>query len=102
MPRVSANIAGTLPRFRGFPPASTATVKNADSAIGAQTDFYAWGLESGNDGLGQADLRAAGVQALDVGGGDPIVVFAVNTHKAWSSGLQRSSSTSSSTRTAIP
>ncbi len=87
VPRVSANIAGKLPRFRGFPPVSTATVTNAGSAIAAQTDFYAWGLESTNDGLGTADLRAAGVQAIDAGAGEFFVVFAVNTHTAWSSGF---------------
>jgi hypothetical protein len=87
VPRVSANITGSLPRFRGFPQASTATVKNVNSAIAAQTDFYAWGLEGPNAGLGKADLRAAGVQAIDVGAGEPLVVFAVNTHEAWSSGF---------------
>ncbi len=87
VPRVSANITGKLPRFRGFPQASTATVRNVDSAIAAQTDFYAWGLESPNAGQGKGDLRAAGVQAIDVGAGEPLVVFAVNTHEAWSSGF---------------
>ena len=87
VPRVSANITGTLPRFKGFPQASTATVKNVNSVIAAQTDFYAWGLESPSAGLGKADLRAAGVQSIDIGAGEPIVVFAVNTHKAWSSGF---------------
>ena len=87
VPRVSANVTGSLPRFRGFPQASTATVRNANSAIAAQTDFYAWGLQSPSIGLGKADLRAAGVQAIDVGAGEPLVVFAVNTHKAWSSGF---------------
>ena len=27
------------------------------------------------------------MQAIDVGAGEPLVVFAVNTHKAWSSGF---------------
>ena len=83
VPRVSANVAATLPRLKGSPPTATATVTNKDSAIAAQTDFYAWGLESPNEGLGKTDLRAAGAQVFDIG--VPVVSFAVNTYKPWSS-----------------
>jgi hypothetical protein len=87
VPRVSANVNATLPKLKGLPPTATAKVTNAGSAIGAQADFYAWGLESSNDGLGHFDLRSAGVQSLDFGIGDPLLVFAVNTYRGWSSGF---------------
>jgi hypothetical protein len=86
VPRVSANVNATLPKLKGLPPTATAKVTNAGSAIDAQADFYAWGLESPYDGLGHADLRSAGVQSLG-GGADPLLVFAVNTHRGWSSGF---------------
>jgi subtilisin family serine protease len=84
VPRVSSNVATTLPTLRGPTLAGNATVTNAGSAITATADFYAWGLDSQNSKLGRIDLRAAGVQSLDIGTGDPIVVFAVNTFASWS------------------
>ncbi len=54
-------------------------------------DVYAWGLSDGRDNVGEIDLRAAGVQALDTsvctGIADPsdrCLVFAINTWTPWS------------------
>src|SRR5207344_1293109 len=52
--------------------------------IAGTADFYAWGLESANDKLGQFDVRAAGVQSFPTTT-DATLVFAVNTFKAWTS-----------------
>ncbi len=86
VPRVSSNVGGSLPKFKGSPLASRVRLTNVGSLIAAQADFYAWGLDSPNAGLGIADLRAAGVQSFDFGG-DQLVVFAVNSFKGWSSGF---------------
>ena len=84
VPRVSSNVTATLSKLKGSPPSGAATIENHNSPIAATADFYAWGLESSNDRLGRIDLRAVGVQSLDFPG-DKILVFAVNTFKAWSS-----------------
>src|SRR5262249_23255009 len=47
-------------------------------------DFYAWGLSSTNSQLGRIGLRASGVQSIDIGIGDPILVFSVNAFAGWS------------------
>jgi minor extracellular serine protease Vpr len=83
VPRVSSNVTAMLPKLKGTPPTGNATLQNAGSPISATADFYAWGLDSPNDGLGRFDLRAAGVQSFDAGGGDRVVVIAINTFKAW-------------------
>jgi subtilisin family serine protease len=87
VPRVSSNVnAAALPKFTGSPKASRARLTNVGSLIPATADFYAWGLNSPNAGLGLADLRAAGVQSFG-NPANPVVVFAVNTFKKWSSGF---------------
>ncbi len=83
VPRVSSNVAAKLPKFNGLS-FSTASVTNASANITGTADFYAWGLESPDVGLGRIDLRAAGVQSFDSGTGDRVVVFAVNTFAGWS------------------
>ena len=62
---------------------------NRLGALSAAADFYTWGLSDAKDvpkAIGDTgfDLAAAGVQSFDVGGGDQLLVFAVNTHKRWS------------------
>ena len=54
-------------------------------------DVYAWGLTDGRDGVGEIDLRAAGVQSLDTAvctgvpdSSDRCLVFAINTWHPWS------------------
>ncbi|MDY0910483.1 S8 family peptidase [Microbacterium sp. CFBP9034] len=62
---------------------------NKLGALTAAADFYTWGLSDAKD-VPKAisdtgfDLASAGVQSFDVGGGDQLLVFAVNTHKRWS------------------
>jgi subtilisin family serine protease len=84
VPRVSANVATSLPKLKGTIPTALAFTQNRNSAIAATADFYAWGLDSPNDGLGRIDLRALGAQSFDSPDGKT-VVFAVNAFKSWSS-----------------
>jgi len=86
VPRVTSNVDAAL----ALPKKSTSGIvalTNAKSPIGADADFYAWGLESKRAGLGRFDLHAAGVQAIP-NGADQILVFAVNTFKGWSTAEQ--------------
>ena len=80
--RPSANVNTNLSLKRRAT-IGVANVQNRNSAIQGTADFYAWGLESPNDKLGRIDLRAAGVQAFDLDADNKVVVFAVNTFKAW-------------------
>ena len=63
---------------------------NAAGVIAGNADFYAWGLEDADDVdeavLGGAgyDLRSVGVQSFDFGGGEQLIVFAVNAHDRFS------------------
>jgi minor extracellular serine protease Vpr len=87
VPRVSANVTATLTKLKGTPPSGNAIVENHHSPIDGTADFYAWGLESKNGKLGRVDVRAAGVQSLNLAcnvPNDRVVVFAVNTFKPWS------------------
>src|SRR5262249_25571264 len=43
VPRVEANVATKLPKLKGATPHANAAVSNANSAITATADFYAWG-----------------------------------------------------------
>jgi minor extracellular serine protease Vpr len=65
---------------------TTATVTNDAAAAETGTaDFYAWGLRDGEDADGSpADMRAVGVQSFDVGGGNRLMFFGVNTWNRWS------------------
>src|SRR3954454_10239667 len=65
VPRVSSSVSTTVPRLRGPTLTANATVTNTSSPIAATADFYSWGLDSANDGLGRIDLRAAGVLSID-------------------------------------
>jgi hypothetical protein len=87
VPRAASNVNTNFSIKRGAT-LGVANVKNAGSPIPATADFYAWGLESPNDRLGRIDLRAAGAQSFD-GGGDQLVVFAVNTFNGWSTPEQQ-------------
>ncbi|MEA2623812.1 MAG: minor extracellular serine protease Vpr [Chloroflexota bacterium] len=69
---------------------ATVRVKNHGIHDG-NVDVFAWGLEDTNEGQGDIDLRAAGVQSLPTEfctGGDPdptdrCLIFAVNTWNHW-------------------
>jgi hypothetical protein len=69
-------------------PSTTATVSNKDGTIASSADFYAWGLEDGDDGFRYNDQRAVGAQAFDSPtAADPtrrLMFFAVNNWRAWS------------------
>jgi subtilisin family serine protease len=83
VPRVSSNVSTSVPRIKGPTLTASATVSNGSSPITATADFYAWGLDSPNDQLGRIDLRAAGVQSINLGD-DAVLVFAINTFGGWS------------------
>ncbi len=65
-------------------PQGTLSVSNPSKSVVGTADFYEWGLWSPDDGLGAIDLKAAGVQSWDAGGGDRLLVFALATHARWS------------------
>ncbi|MDX6397002.1 MAG: minor extracellular serine protease Vpr, partial [Gaiellaceae bacterium] len=84
--KVNTQLGSTSVRqIRGSTLNTTATVTNPGGVIAADADFYSWGLEDAADlPDSSADVRAIGAQAFDVGG-DQLLVFAVNTHRRWSS-----------------
>ena len=74
---------------RGLSPRGTketsATVTNPAGTRSGDADFYAWGLSDPNEaGNSSADVRAIGVQQFPFGGGEQLLVFAVNTYDRWS------------------
>jgi hypothetical protein len=58
-------------------------VTNTSTELAGTADFYAWGHEDLNDDAGYVDIRAAGVQSF-ASGTSQILVFAINTHRSWS------------------
>jgi minor extracellular serine protease Vpr len=88
VPRATSNVSTNL-SLKNRATLGVANVKNPNSAVPGTADFYAWGLESPNDKLGRIDVRAAGAQSFDIGGGDQLLVFAVNTFKGWSTPEQQ-------------
>jgi minor extracellular serine protease Vpr len=68
----------------------TFTSTNPGGVVPGIVDVYQWGLQDADDvneavlGGSGYDLRAAGVQSIDTGDGDPVVVFAINAHDRWS------------------
>src|SRR5262249_12875958 len=88
VPRVSSNVNTNL-SLKKRATLGVANVQNRNSAITATAEFFAWGLESPNDRLGRIDVRAAGAESFDAGGGDRVLVFAINTFKGWSTPEQQ-------------
>jgi len=84
VPRVTADVDAKL-SLKKKDTQGVVSLTNPNSPIPATADFYAWGLQGQNNGLGQLDLHAAGVQSFPDGTGDAVVVFAINTFKGWSS-----------------
>jgi hypothetical protein len=82
VPRVSANVDAKL-ALKNKATQGVVALTNQGSPITASADFYAWGLQDQNNGLGRFDLHAAGVQSVDIGAGDQVLVFAVNTYQGW-------------------
>ncbi len=62
----------------------SATVRLQNRGVHAGTaDVYSWGISDPREGYAINDLRAVGVQAIDAGIGEPLLVFAVNTWGRW-------------------
>ena len=89
--RITAPATVTLTRD----PNSNKDVGSAALANGGirsgNADVFAWGLRGGSVNAGSVDLRAVGVQSLTsapdgtaVPANDRLVVFAINTWRAWS------------------
>jgi minor extracellular serine protease Vpr len=71
------------PGFGPNLPFGTVTLANPLGVITGNADFYAWGLQDDDEGLGWHDLRAVGVQTFPAGTplnpNRRLLVFAVNT-----------------------
>jgi minor extracellular serine protease Vpr len=81
VPRALSEVKSTLqPGFGGF------SVRLANTgAITGTADFYALGLEDGNEaGASSADVRAIGAQAFDFDAANQFIGFSVNTYDRWS------------------
>ena len=89
VPRALSKVAATG-KLTNSPNGTTFTATNPSGMISGDVDVYQWGLQDANDVneavLGGAgyDLRAAGVQSFDAGGGDQLMLFALNAHDRWS------------------
>ena len=88
VPRVSSNVDAKLDKdIKSSNPNGTVKLSNKDSMIAATADFYSWGLEGKGKSSDKknpvVNLASAGVQSFP-GGGDSVIVFAVNTEEAWS------------------
>jgi subtilisin family serine protease len=82
--RGSSNLDASLSgAFNAAHPDANVKLTNAAGAIAAGADFYTLGITSPNEGHGQTDLRAAGVQIFQSSG---LMVFAVNTYERYSNG----------------
>lgn len=80
VPRARAKLAASLAgRLNPSIASVTATVRNAQGAIPASADFYAWGPSGERDGTGSINVHAAGVQAWDHPLYGRVLVFAINT-----------------------
>lgn len=75
-------VAAIAPRLGKSWTQAFARLTNASSEIAGSADFYAWGHNDDKD-QGYVDIRAAGVQSF-ASGTSQMIVFAVNTHQAWS------------------
>lgn len=90
VPRPLAHIEAQLKKndLKPKKPSTAAIVSNIDGTIASAADFYAWGLEDGDDGLRFNDVRAVGAQTFDAptptDAARRFLVFAVNHWRAWS------------------
>ena len=85
VPRALSDVSTRIGKLRGKDPSTVAVVSNRRGAIDGDADFYAWGLEDRRDpGRASNDVRAIGTQSFDVGGGQQLLVFAINTFDRWS------------------
>jgi hypothetical protein len=91
VPRALSDVSAAFDRPLDPTKSGRAKVNLANAGvIAGAADVYAWGLEDGDDvdeaTLGGAgyDLRSVGVQSFDFGGGDQLIVLAVNAHDRFS------------------
>jgi minor extracellular serine protease Vpr len=91
VPRPLAHVALKLDKndLKPTEPSTTARVSNIDGLVTSAADFYAWGIEDGDDGFMVNDVRAVGVQSFanPLLPADPnrrLLVFAVNMWRPWS------------------
>ncbi|HXS52125.1 MAG TPA: S8 family serine peptidase [Usitatibacter sp.] len=93
VPRVRSNVSTSIGRLTGANPSTLATVTNRKGTIAGGADFYALGLQDGQDNNGHKqnvtnDVRAVGTQSFPFpSGSNPtrkLIVFAVNTWNRWS------------------
>ena len=85
VPRVSSNVDAKLDKdIKSSNPNGAVKLSNKDSMIAATADFYSWGLEGKGKSSDKknpvVNLASAGVQSFP-GGGDSVIVFAVNTEE---------------------
>lgn len=90
VPRALSNVTAAFHNPLDVDTSARAKVDLANSGvIAGNADFYAWGLQDGDDvdetALGGSgyDVRAVGVQSFD-DGEDKLIVFAVNTYDRFS------------------
>jgi len=79
--KINSTIGSDFGPFRNT--STTAQVTNLSSSITGTADFYEWGLSGSNSSLGSVGLRAVGAKSYASGSGQ-VLVFAINTFKAWS------------------
>jgi minor extracellular serine protease Vpr len=91
VPRALSDVSAAFDKPLDPAKSGRATVNLANAGvIAGAADFYAWGLEDSDDvaeaTLGGAgyDLRSVGVQSFDFGGGEQLIVLAVNAHVRFS------------------
>ena len=92
VPRAVSNVTATFDKALDPDRSGRANVDLANTGvIAGNADFYAWGLQDGDDvdesALGGSgyDVGAIGVQSFDSGvPGEKLIVFAVNTHDRFS------------------
>ncbi len=91
VPRALSNVSAAFDKPLDPTKSGRAKVDLANAGVIAGAgDFYAWGLEDPDDvteaTLGGAgyDLRSVGVQSFDFGGGEQLIVLAVNAHDRFS------------------
>ena len=64
--RPHARLDANVDAARRRNPTGTATITNWRSAISGSADLYAWGIEGTQEDIGCNDVRAVGVQSVDL------------------------------------
>lgn len=105
VPRAQANVEASFKddpfqqtHANGMPGNSTLRMEltNVKGAIGTKAEFFQLGLVDAQNDVGQpghpgTDLRALGVQSVDLDGGDKLLVFAMNSFDRYSNAARNQS-----------